>query len=97
MGLTSMLAAGQGLALRHRVRVGLMGIPFALCAYAGRELWRGEHRGYLLSVLVQAAQIPAWSSSQALYVFYCGAQLGAWFGRDTLAPMAGLGSHLTIS
>ena len=97
MGLASMLSMAQGLALRHRVLFGLIGIPFALCAYAGRELWRGERRGYVLSMLVQAAQIPAWTSPGALYVFYCGGQLGLWFGTNTLAPMAGIGSHLTVS
>jgi hypothetical protein len=97
LGLTSMLSMAQGLTVWHRFLLGLMGVAFAVCAYAGRELWRGEPRGYLLSVLVQAAQIPAWSSAHVLYVFYCGAQLGAWFGRESLAPMAGVGSHLTVS
>lgn len=97
LGLAFMLSMGQGLTLWHRFLLGLMGLAFAVCAYAGRELWRGAPRGYLLSALVQAAQIPAWSSAHVLYVFYCGAQLGAWFGRESLAPMAGIGSHLTVS
>jgi hypothetical protein len=97
MGLTSMLAMGQGLAIRHRFLLGLMGVAFAICAYAGRELWRGERRGYVLSVLVQVAQIPAWSSANVLYMFCCGAQLGAWFGAKSIIPMAGFGSHLSLS
>ena len=97
MGLTSTLAMGGGLTLTQRIMVSTLGVPFALAAYAGRALWLDQDKGYWLSMAVQAAQIPAWSSPGALYVFYCGGQLGAWFGRSTLAPMLGLGSHLTLS
>jgi hypothetical protein len=97
MGLSSMLAMGQGLAVQHRIIIGLLGVPFAVCAYAGRELWRDNPQGYMLSALVQAAQIPAWSSPKVLYLFYCGAQLGLWFGRGDLIPMAALGGSLDVS
>jgi hypothetical protein len=97
MGLTSSLAMGEGLILAQRIMVSSIGVPFALAAYAGRALWLDQDKGYWLSMAVQAAQVPAWSSPAALYVFYCGGQLGAWFGRTTLAPRLGLGSHLTLS
>jgi hypothetical protein len=97
VALVSMVGTAGGLRLWHRFLLGLTGLVFVLCAYAGRELWRNQPRGYALSMVVQAGQVVAWSSPQALYVFYCGASLGAWYGSTTLAPMAGIGSHLTAS
>jgi hypothetical protein len=95
MALASTSTAASGLSLFQRVYTGLLGIPFALAVYAGRALWQGQSRGYLLSMAVQAAQIPAWSSHTVLYVFYCGAQLGFWFGRTRTAPLWGFGSRFT--
>jgi hypothetical protein len=97
MALASTSATSPGLNLFHRVWTGLLGIPFALCAYAGRALWLDQSRGYLLSALVQAAQLVAWSSPNLLYVFYCGGQLGAWLGGENLLPQWGLGSRLTLN
>ena len=94
--LSSTIAMGEGLSLRQRVIFSSFGIPFALSAYAGRALWRDEVRGYWLSILVQALQVPAWSSPSALYTFYSGLQLGAWIGRRDFAPLAGIGSHLSL-
>jgi hypothetical protein len=97
MALASTTATSPGLNLFHRVWTGLLGIPFALCAYAGRALWLDQPRGYLLSALVQAAQLLVWSSANALYVFHCGAQLGVWFGGGNIIPFWGLGSRLTLN
>ena len=96
MAVASSSAAASGLSLLQRLIIGSIGIPFALCAYAGRELWFDLPRGYPLSVLVQALQIPAWSSASMLYLFHCGAQLGVWIGKTGLAPMWGLGSRVTF-
>src|SRR3954464_6680395 len=96
MALASSSAAGSGRGLLQRVLIGSIAIPFALCAYAGRELWFDLPRGYPLSLLVQALQIPAWSSASVLYLFHCGAQLGMWIGKAGLAPMWGLGSRFTL-
>jgi hypothetical protein len=96
LAIASSSAAGPGLSLVQRLIIGSMGIPFALCAYAGRELWFDLPRGYPLSVLVQALQIPAWSSASLFYIFYCGAQVGVWIGNTGLAPMWGLGSRFTL-
>jgi len=95
--LTSTLTMAEGLNLRQRLVVSAIGIPFALCAYAGRALWRDEVRGYWLSILVQALQVPAWSSPTALYTFYCGLKLGVWIGPGGFAPIAGVGSNLSLS
>src|SRR3954452_8085727 len=96
MGVASSSAAASGLSLLQRLIIGSAGIPFALCAYAGRELWFDLPRGYPLSLLVQALQVPAWSSSSVLYVFHCGAQLGVWIGKGGFAPMWALGSRYTL-
>ncbi len=96
MGVASSSAAASGLSLLQRLIIGSAGIPFALCAYAGRELWFDLPRGYPLSLLVQALQIPAWSSASVLYLFYCGAQFGVWIGKTGLVPMWGLGSRYTL-
>jgi hypothetical protein len=97
MALASNSAAAPGLSIFHRVLVGLLGLPFALSVYAGRALWLGESRGYLLSMLVQAAQVFAWSSPYVLYMFFCGAQLGAWFGTGGVTLLWGLGSRFTLN
>ena len=96
MALASASAAGPGLSILPRILTGVIGIPFGLCAYAGRSLWLNEPRGYFLSILVQAAQVPAWSSPSVFYIFYCGAQLGAWFGEAGIVPLWGLGSRFTL-
>src|SRR6187549_2181202 len=96
MAIASSSAAASGLSLLQRLIIGSIGVPFALCAYAGRELWFDLPRGYPLSVLVQALQIPAWSSASMLYLFHCGAQFGVWIGKTGLAPMWGLGSRFTL-
>lgn len=96
MGVASSSAAASGLSLLQRLIIGSIGIPFALCAYAGRELWFDLPRGYPLSILVQALQIPAWSSPSLFYLFHCGAQVGVWIGKAGLAPMWGLGSRFTF-
>ena len=96
MGVASSTALASGLSLLQRLIIGSIGIPFALCAYAGRELWFDLPRGYPLSLLVQVMQIPAWSSASMLYLFHCGAQFGIWIGRSGLAPMWGLGSRFTL-
>jgi hypothetical protein len=96
LAIASSSAAGPGLSLLQRLIIGSMGIPFALCAYAGRELWFDLPRGYPLSVLVQALQIPAWSSASLFYIFHCGAQVGVWIGNTGLTPMWGLGSRFTL-
>ena len=96
IAIASSSAAGPGLSLLQRLIIGSMGIPFALCAYAGRELWFDLPRGYPLSVLVQALQIPAWSSASLFYIFHCGAQVGVWIGNTGLTPMWGLGSRFTL-
>jgi hypothetical protein len=97
MALASTSVTAPGLNLIQRVFVGLLGVPFAISVYAGRALWSGQPRGYPLSLLVQAAQVPTWSSHSVLYVFYCGAQFGAWFGKAGPAPMWGLGSRFTLN
>lgn len=97
MALASGSATGPNLNLLQRIFTGSLGIPFALCAYAGRDLWLDRPRGYLLSVVVQAAQLFAWSSHGVLYVFHCGAQLGVWLGKTAVAPLWGLGSRLTLN
>jgi hypothetical protein len=97
MALASGSAVGSRLNLLDRIFTGSLGIPFALCAVAGRDLWLDRPRGYLLSVLVQAAQLFAWSSPNVLYVFHCGAQLGVWLGKAAVAPLWGLGSRLTLN
>ena len=97
MAIASSSAAASGLSLLQRLLIGSIGIPFALCAYAGRELWFDLPRGYPLSILVQALQIPAYSSGSMLYVFYCGAQFGVWIGKTGLASMWGLGSRYTLA
>ena len=96
MAVASSSAAASGLSLLQRLIIGSIGIPFALCAYAGRELWFDLPRGYPLSLLVQALQIPAYSSASMLYLFHCGAQFGVWIGKTGLAPMWGLGSRSTL-
>jgi hypothetical protein len=96
MAIASSSAAAPGLSLIQRLIIGSMGIPFALCAYAGRELWFDLPCGYPLSVLVQALQIPAWSSASLFYIFHCGAQVGLWIGNTGLTPMWGLGSRFTL-
>ncbi|MFL5448794.1 MAG: hypothetical protein ACJ8AX_09615 [Gemmatimonadales bacterium] len=96
MAVASSSAAASGLSLLQRLIIGSIGIPFALCAYAGRELWFDLPRGYPLSLLVQALQIPAWSSASMLYLFHCGAQYGVWIGKTGMAPMWGLGSRFTL-
>jgi hypothetical protein len=96
MAVASSSAAAPGLSLLQRLIIGSMGIPFALCAYAGRELWFDLPRGYPLSILVQALQIPAWSSPSLFYIFHCGAQAGVWIGHTGLVPMWGLGSRFTL-
>jgi|SRR5215204_1359754 len=96
MAMASTSAAASGLSLLQRLIIGSIGIPFALCAYAGRELWFDLPRGYPLSVLVQALQIFAWSSPSVFYIFYCGAQAGVWIGNTGLTPMWGLGSRFTL-
>ena len=96
MAIASSSAAASSLSLLQRLIIGSMGIPFALCAYAGRELWFDLPRGYPLSVLVQALQIPAWSSASLFYIFHCGAQVGVWIGNTGLTPMWGLGSRFTL-
>jgi hypothetical protein len=97
MAIASSSAAASGLSLLQRLLIGSIAIPFALCAYAGRELWFDLPRGYPLSILVQALQIPAYSSGSMLYVFYCGAQFGVWIGKTGLASMWGLGSRYTLA
>jgi len=96
MAIASSSAVASGLSLLQRLIIGSMGIPFALCAYAGRELWFDLPRGYPLSILVQALQIPAWSSPSLFYIFHCGAQAGVWIGNTGLVPMWGLGSRFTL-
>ena len=96
MAVASTSAAASGLSLLQRVIIGSIGIPFALCAYAGRELWFDLPRGYPLSLLVQALQLPAYSTASMLYLFHCGAQFGVWIGKTGLAPMWGLGTRFTL-
>src|SRR5882672_9398764 len=97
MGLTSTLAWTPGTTWGQTILIGAMGLPFAVCAYAGQALWRDQPRGYALSALVQVFQIPAWSGPGAMYIFDCGAKLGVWFTPERLGPMAAVGSHLTLS
>ena len=97
IALTSTLVWSSGVNLRQAIIIGLSGLPFLASFYAGQALWRDLPKGYAWSALVQAVQIPAWSSPGLLYVFYSGGQLGMWFTQGSPQPLAGIGSHLTLS
>ncbi len=97
IGLISMLAWNADVNLRQAIILGLGGLPFLASFHAGQALWRDLPKGYAWSALVQAVQIPAWSSPGLLYVFYSGGQLGIWFTQASPQPLVGIGSHLSLS
>ena len=67
---------------------------FALTVWAGHLLWRDKERGYKLSILIQALQIPVLMTKILMYEFIAGFQFAIGMQVTNHIPHLKLGFYL---
>ena len=84
----------------HRIAIVLLyvaiGCVFVAVLLAGLLLLRDHRWGVLLSVLVQAAQIPLWAVGSSRWAFFSGAYLALLWQPDSPTILVGLKSSLEL-
>ena len=70
-------------------------IPFVLACVAGILLWKGKKAGVLLSLILQAAQIPAFNIKYFAYSFYVGPYIPLEFTQFRLSLSFSFGASLS--
>jgi hypothetical protein len=70
--------------------------PFGLTAAAGITLLRRQQQGLALSLIVQASQVPFWSSSASVWKFSAGVVASVWAIRGDLRTLLGYDFSLVV-
>jgi hypothetical protein len=71
-------------------------LPMLLSLRAGQLLWKGQRNGTLLSLIVQACQMPVLELGAFKYNFFVGARLALLWMNSDLNLRVDLGATLTV-
>jgi hypothetical protein len=71
-------------------------LPMLLSLRAGQLLWKGQRHGKVLSIVVQACQLPVLQLGAFKYNFFVGARLALLWMSSDLYPRVDLGAIITV-